>query len=81
MINIHLFKHRDFDPVPVKVTMDKMNPTVVRIAEKTITLTEEWQQEMFIHFEITESGDIIILDPIDEDLVVQKITRQGGGIQ
>lgn len=79
IVNIHMYNKKDNGPVPVIVKMDKLNPTVVTVVNKTIILKTNWQEVTVARFQMSNDGEILQWDntfkKIIEDSGVGVITN------
>jgi len=79
ILNIHAYRHRETEPTPVKVSIDKINPSFKTVFFKEITIIEQWQEETVTRFTMTSGGDIIAFDAMPKKLVLSEAGNYPGG--
>jgi hypothetical protein len=63
ILNLHYYRRQEpVKPVPVTVTITKLNPKTEIILKKTITLDQYWQEETIARFEMSSNGEILNVD-------------------
>ena len=63
VVNIHAYSKREGIPVPVLVTIEKINPFST-IVSKTITLNEPGQEETVCRFILNSNGDVVSINEL-----------------
>jgi len=69
ILNIHVYRKREKEPTLVKVTVDKLNPTLQTIILKEIEMVENWEEVTVARFEMTGNGEIMSIDDLPKRLV------------
>ena len=58
VLNIHMYRKDGSEPVPVTVTLEKLNPTVKLIYTVTVVLSAKWEEKTIIRFTLNVDGEI-----------------------
>ena len=69
IINLHLYNFRDSRAVPVKVTIDKINPTFKTVFMKDMLLETKWEEKTVTRFTMAADGEIIAFDDLEKQMV------------
>jgi len=69
ILNIHVYRKREKEATLVKVTVDKLNPTLQTIILKEIEMVENWEEVTVARFEMTGNGEIMSIDDLPKRLV------------
>jgi len=76
ILNLHLYRRGSpAEPIPVTVTMTKLNPKAEIIFKKTVTLDQYWQELTIARFEMTGKGKIL---NVEEDIPYEMVKSQIG---
>jgi len=59
VLNIHMYRKAGTTPVPVTVTLEKLNPTVTLIYSTTQILSVKWEEKTIIRFTLDPDGEVI----------------------
>jgi len=59
VLNIHMYRKEGKEPVPVTVTLEKLNPTVKLIYSTTQILKVKWEEKTIIRFTLNQDGEVI----------------------
>ena len=59
VLNIHMYRKDGKEPVPVTVTLEKLNPTVKLIYSTTQVLNVKWEEKTINRFTLNPDGEII----------------------
>ena len=59
VLNIHMYRKAGKTPVPVTVTLEKLNPTVTLIYSTTQILSVKWEEKTIIRFTLDPDGEVI----------------------
>ena len=68
-LNVHMYAKRDATPTIVRVTVDKLNPTIKPILAKDILLSERGDEVTVARFEMGSNGDILSTNDIPKKLI------------
>ena len=71
-LNVHMYAKRDPVPTIVRVTVDKLNPTIKPILTKDILLSERGDEVTVARFEMGSSGDILSTNDMPKKLITLK---------
>ena len=71
-LNIHMYAKRDPVPTIVRVTVDKLNPTIKPILAKDILLSERGDEVTVARFEMGSNGDILSTNDMPKKLITLK---------
>jgi hypothetical protein len=63
VVNIHAYHKRDEIPVPVLVTVEKINPFST-IVSRTILMEESGQEETVCRFTLNANGDVVSINKL-----------------
>lgn len=70
VLNLHLYDKNTWQqPIKVNVKIDKLNPTVVTIFNKEITLNNTGDEKTVTRFYMTTEGDILKWDDLPKQLI------------
>ncbi len=58
-VNVYHFSARTGLPVPVTVTVEKLNPHVTVVAKETLELGQEREEKTFARFTLNAKGDVV----------------------
>jgi hypothetical protein len=58
-VNVHLYQHSAKEPVPVSVTVEKLNPSVSVIYYETIELDHTDEERTAVRFTLAEDGSVV----------------------
>ena len=72
VLNLHMYKKRDRDPVDIEVRIDKLNPTIKTVFYKKIVMQTGWEQITVTRFVMTQEGEILKWDDLPKDLIKHK---------
>jgi hypothetical protein len=59
ILNIHMYRKEGKTPVPVTVTLEKLNPTVKLIYSTVQILSVKWEEKTIIRFTLDPDGEVI----------------------
>jgi hypothetical protein len=59
ILNIHMYRKEGKTPVPVTVTLEKLNPTVKLIYSTTTILSVKWEEKTIVRFTLNPDGEVI----------------------
>lgn len=59
ILNIHMYRKEGKTPVPVTVTLEKLNPTVKLIYSTVQMLSVKWEEKTIIRFTLDPDGEVI----------------------
>lgn len=68
-LNVHMFRKTEDMPATVNIRLDKLNPTVVPVFIKTVTLSRHGQEETVARFTMDANGNIIDMNNLYKQLV------------
>jgi len=71
-LNVHMYAKRDPVPTIVRVTVDKLNPTIKPILAKDILLSERGDEVTVARFEMGSNGDILSTNDMPKKLITLK---------
>lgn len=70
IVNVHLYrKDPDVRPVAVHVRVQKLNPSVTDVADRTITLGRQWEEQTVVRLKTDEQGNVISQSTLYKPLV------------
>ena len=69
VLNVHSYKRRQQEPTVVRISIDKINPTLKILFFKEITLKNQWQEETVTRFTMTARGEVMSFDSLPKELV------------
>jgi hypothetical protein len=76
ILNIHMYRKEGKRPVPVTVTLEKLNPTVKLIYSTTQILSVKWEEKTIIRFTLNPDGEVIDTRFLYMPLVSKSIATQ-----
>ena len=76
VLNIHMYRKDGPEPVPVTVTLEKLNPTVKLVYTVTVILSQKWEEKTIIRFTLDIDGEILDTRFLYKPLV-RKAIQQG----
>ena len=81
IFNIHWYNERSSGEtsIPVKITVTKINPRVVDIFKRTITLTKVWQEETVCSITVRNDSFVDVVRSTYVPLVKRKLRRPPTG--
>jgi hypothetical protein len=79
ILNVHMYKKRVEDPTPVKVSIDRVNPSFKTLFIKEIVLEQQWQEETATRFTMLGNGSIVDWDDLPKQLVLAESIYEEGG--
>lgn len=73
-INVHMYAKRDVEPTSVRLSLDKLNPSVYNIFTKDIVLENYWQEETVMNFIMSNDGSI----SSEDDTIFESLVKEVG---
>lgn len=67
-LNVHAFKKKDARSTPVKIQIDKINPTFKTVIIKEVILAKEGDEKTVIRFTLNNNGDLVSTNAIQKSL-------------
>ena len=80
VLNVHMYKKRDSNPIEVEVRIDKLNPKVQTLFYEKIVMKNEWEEVTVTRFVMTNQGDIISWDDLPKKLLMQASMQRNVGV-
>lgn len=79
IVNVHLFGVKAMDSAfrgtsfktSVTVKIQKLNPSVVVVADKTINISEIWEEQTAVRFTINSSNEVVRTSDLKKNLVTR----------
>jgi hypothetical protein len=68
-VNVYHFTARDASPVPVTVTVDKLNPRVTAVARQTLDMAGARVEKTAARFTLDAKGDVVSTSTIDRSIL------------
>jgi len=68
-VNVYHFTARDVSPVPVTVTVDKLNPRVTAVARQTLDMAGARVEKTAARFTLDAKGDVVSTSTIDRSIL------------
>jgi len=68
-VNVYHFSARSGAPVPVTVTVEKLNPHVEIIARETLDMTNERTEKTAARFTLNEKGEVVSTSHVDRSIL------------
>jgi len=76
-VNVYLFTAQSGHPVPVTVTVEKLNPNTKVVLHETVTLDNAGMEKTAVRFVLDSKGEIVDTNR-DEKPIVQAFKKQRG---
>jgi hypothetical protein len=73
VLNLHAYKRRQKAPTIVKVSLDKINPSLKTLFFKEVIMEEQWQETTVTRFTMTVGGDIVAWDSLAKELIEDRL--------
>jgi len=77
IINLHYYNKRSEAPTPAAVRIDKLNPSVVTVFNKTFILKKHWEEVTVIRFEMKANGEMIDVNDLPTSLIKKHKDMKG----
>jgi hypothetical protein len=68
-VNVYHFNAQSGLPVPVDVTVEKLNPTVSIVAKKTLMMQGSGVEKSAVRFTLDTKGDVVSISHIDRSIL------------
>ncbi len=74
ILNVHLYrKDPDVRPVEVRVRVQKLNPSVIEVVDRTITLRQQWEEQTVVRLNTDEHGNVVSQNALYKPLVRSQV--------
>ncbi|MFA5952038.1 MAG: hypothetical protein WC807_17335 [Hyphomicrobium sp.] len=79
-VNVYHFTAQTSLPVPVTITVEKLNPVVTTVAKETIEIVEGGAEKTAVRFTIDAKGDVVKVDRTERSILQTffSASRDGG---
>ena len=68
-VNVYHFSARDYSPVPVKVTIEKLNPRVSVVAMRTLEMSGSRVEKTASRFTLNAKGDVVSTSDVQRSVL------------
>lgn len=76
-INVHMYAKNDAEPVKVSVKMDRINPVVINVFTKELTMGRSSEEITIARITLSDKGEILNMNEVPVSLIVNKIVHTG----
>ena len=68
-VNVYHFTALTGQPVPVTVTVDKLNPTVTQVSKETLQMQQGGQERTAVRFTLDDKGEVTKIDRTERSIL------------